>query len=188
MKQFNRYGWLVMFALVPVAAFAADERLTVTQDSKSMEQTIARYLTATHKRVIGEKTRPNATNDVYLSIIIRGDNEATPNYQFIIDTFPSYTANDGKVLARAVKIDLFTNVMVPAEKRDAALRILNDYTRKSWFCAGFIDVNGDLVLTWTLDVLADGLPTENVHDMLYRLQSLWRELAPKLAPLVKPTL
>ena len=188
MKRFYGCSWLLVIALLPVAVFAVDERLTVTQDAKSMEQTIARYLTATHNRVVGEKSRPNNTNDVYLSIIIRGDSDAMPNYQFIIDTYPSYTANDGKVLARAIKIDLFTNVMVPPDKRDAALRILNDFTRKSWFCATFIDVNGDLVLTWTLDVLADGLPTESVHDMLFRLQSLWRELAPKLAPLVKPTL
>jgi Mn-containing catalase len=53
------------------------------------------------------------------------------------------------------------------------------------FSAAYIDNDGEIIIDWTLNVLADGLHAEYVYDVLARANKLWRELWPVVSDELK---
>jgi hypothetical protein len=45
-----------------------------------------------------------------------------------------------------------------------------------------IDTDGEIVCSWILNILSDGLPVERVCDSVARLQNTWEVLDPLVAP------
>ncbi|MCX5790597.1 MAG: YbjN domain-containing protein [Elusimicrobia bacterium] len=165
----------VVVCLVPfrgTAARAEDEQLTVTQDERSMEESIARYLRARHSLIVTEKVAEG--EDLYLVVPMKGD--PMPKFGINIDTQCTNRGADGKVIERAVRVLTLTGVKVPAEKQDTVLRIINDFNRRRNFSAVYIDTDREVVLDWTLNVLSVGLPIEYVYDSLARENKSWHEL------------
>jgi hypothetical protein len=171
---------VLCLALLGAAAWADDARLTVTQDESSMEQVIERYLTANHSLTVNEKLA--AGDDLMLELPWKGD--PMPGYRMVIDTQSLNRDSSGQVIERGVRLQVFTGVRVPEEKRSSALRVINDFNRDKVFSAVYLDNANQVMLDWTLNVLAEGLPTECVYDAVVREQKLWRELYSLLSPLL----
>jgi Putative bacterial sensory transduction regulator len=152
---------------------AQDNRLVVVQDESSMEQTIERYLKANHQLIINEK---RDGDDLWLDLPMKGD--PMPAYHITIDTQSLNKDAAGKILERGVRIQALTGVKVPEARRGAVLRVLNDFNRDKVFAAVYVDNDDELMLDWTLNVMADGLATEYVYDAVSREEKLWRELYP----------
>ncbi len=163
-----------------VAAWADDRKLTLTQDESSMEQTIERYLQANHDLKIKEKVGDD--DDLWLELLWEGD--PMPDYRMVIDTQPLNKDGSGRVVERGVRLQVYTGVRVPEEKRSSALRVINDFNRAKVFSAVYLDTDNEVVLDWTLNVLSEGLPTECVYDVVVREEKLWRELYPLISPLL----
>jgi hypothetical protein len=162
-------------------AVAQNEQLTVTQDESSMERVIEAYLKAKHNLVINEKfIKPD---DLWLELPFDGN--PMPKYRYAIDTQPLNKTDDGKVTERGVRIQLFTGITVPEAKRPALLGVINDFNRGKVFSATYLDTDGEIVLDWTLNVMAPGLATEYVFDVLAREDKLWRELWPLASAALK---
>jgi hypothetical protein len=116
----------------------------------------------------------NGADDLWLDIPMKGDPMRA--YRIAVDTQSLNKDDNGVVIERGVRVTLFTDVHVPDEKLGAALRVLNDLNRKKVFSAAYVDTDGEVVLDWTLNVMAQGLHTEYVFDALARLDKLWREV------------
>ncbi len=106
-----------------------------------------------------------------------------PDYRMVIDTQPLNKDGSGRVVERGVRLQVYTGVRVPEEKRSSALRVINDFNRAKVFSAVYLDTDNEVVLDWTLNVLSEGLPTECVYDVVVREEKLWRELYPLISPL-----
>ncbi|HTX64224.1 MAG TPA: YbjN domain-containing protein [Opitutaceae bacterium] len=152
---------------------AQDDQLVVVQDESSMEQTIERYLKANHQLVITEK---HDGDDLWLELPMKGG--PMPGYRITIDTQSLNKDPSGRVLERGVRLQALTGIKVPEARRGAVLRLLNDFNRDKVFSAVYLDNDEEIVLDWTLNVLAPGLATEYVYDAVYREDKLWRELYP----------
>lgn len=172
-------GCLLRFGSGP--AVAQDEQLTVTQDESSMERVIESYLKTKHKLVINEKFI--TPDDLWLELPFDGN--PMPKYRYAIDTQSLNKSNDGTITERGVRIMLFTAVTVPEDKRPAVMGIINDFNRRKVFSATYLDNDGQVVLDWTLNVMAQGLATEYVFDVLAREDKLWRELWPLVSDAIK---
>jgi hypothetical protein len=171
---------LILLLAAAVAAYSKDDRLTVTQDESSMEQTIERYLKTTHELFIDEKT--GEKDDLFLELGFKGD-DPMPPFRIVIDTQPLNKDKDNnKVIERGISIDLYTDVRVPKEKLPKALEVINDWNRQKYFSSVYVDTDGEVVFSWTLNVLEQGLATENVFDALARVQNNWQGLYPVLSP------
>jgi hypothetical protein len=154
-------------------ARAQDEMLTVVQDESSMEQTIERYLKATQQMVVNEK---RSGDDMWLELPMKG--EPMPSYRLTIDTQSLNKNNKGRVIERGVRIQALTGIKVPDARRAAVLRVLNNFNRDKVFSAVYVDTDGEVMLDWTLNVMAPGLHVEYVYDVVVREDKLWRELYP----------
>jgi hypothetical protein len=102
-----------------------------------------------------------------------------------VDSQPLNRDEDtGKVIERGLVVNLFTGVMVPESKFEDAIRVINELNRRKVFASVYIDTDGEIVLSWTLNVLEQGLATEYVYDAIVRLvqnwDALWKELEPVL--------
>jgi hypothetical protein len=171
---------VALLGLLGAVAWADDARLTVTQDESSMEQAIERYLKTNHDMIINEKTFD--PDDLWLELPWRGD--PMPKYRMTIDTQMLNKDSEGRVIERGVRVQGQTAVFVPEVRRDAVLRVINDFNRRKVFSAIYLDNDGQIMLDWTLNVLSEGLPTECVYDVLAREGRLWQELYPLLSPLL----
>jgi hypothetical protein len=181
MKQTLRVLPMIAVLLtVANVARAEDDRLTVTQDESSMELTIQRYLQTRHNLVVDSKILKDSKDDIYLELLFAG--KPMPKYRIYID---SQSLNRDKLssrtIERGVQINLFTNVKVPRERRVAVLEAINDFNRRKAFAAVYVDADGEINCGWMLNVLEQGLATENVFDAVSRLDTLWRELYPEVA-------
>jgi Putative bacterial sensory transduction regulator len=159
---------------IPTAR-AQDNKLTVVQDESSMEQIIERYLKANHQMTVNEKVKGD---DLWLELPMKG--ETTPPYRFLVDTQPlNKDSATGRVIERGVRIQTLTGIKVSATRRDAVIRVINDFNRDKVFAAAYVDSDTEIMLDWTLNVLEPaGLDTEYVYDVLAREAKLWRELYP----------
>jgi hypothetical protein len=154
-------------------ARAQDDQLTVVQDESSMEQTIERYLKATYQMTVSEKVKGD---DLWLELPMKGD--PAPSYRLLIDTQALNKDRSGRVIERGVRIQALTGIKVPETRRTAVLRVLNNFNRDKVFAAVYVDTDGEVMLDWTLNVMAPGLHTEYVYDVIVRENKLWRELYP----------
>jgi hypothetical protein len=158
---------------------AENEKLTVVQDESSQERIIEAYLTKVHGLVFEEKWGKEP-NDLYLELPFKGD--PMPKFRISVDTQPLNRDKDtNAVIERGVLINLYTGVNVPEGKQNAALAILNDFNRRKAFCSAYIDTDGEIVCSWILNILADGLPTEYVYDAVARVQNIWRAIYPVIS-------
>jgi hypothetical protein len=174
----KRFILLIMVAAAfgpwgAATARAQDDKLTVVQDENSMERTIERYLKANHKLTVNEKLNGD---DLWLELPMKGD--PMPAYRVLIDTQPMNKDDAGRVIERGVRIQLLTGIKVTADRRVAVLEVLNNFNRGKVFAAVYVDTDGEVMLDWTLNVLAPGLDAEYVYDVLARENKLWRELYP----------
>jgi len=152
---------------------AQDDQLVVVQDESSMERRIESFLKANHQFVINEK---QDGDDLWLELPMKGD--PMPAYKITIDTQSLNKDSAGRIIERGVRIQALTGIKVPETRRGAVLRVLNDFNRDKVFAAVYIDNDDELMLDWTLNVMAPGLATEYVYDAVYREDKLWRELYP----------
>ena len=174
----NRLLFLIAAAAIlgPAAAstgHAQDDQLVVVQDESSMERTIERYLKASHQLAINEK---RDGDDLWLELPMKGD--PMPGYRITIDTQSLNKDKAGRILERGVRVQALTGIKVPEERRAAVLRVLNDFNRDKVFAAVYIDNDEEIILDWTLNVMAPGLATEYVYDAIVREDKLWRDLYP----------
>ena len=165
-------GALLLVATI-AGAVADNEQLVVTQDESSMERVIEANLKDAHQLIINEKLNGD---DLWLELPFKGD--PMPAYKTDIDTQPLNKTDDGRVTERGVRIQLFTTIKVPGDKQAELLRVINDFNRRKVMSATYIDDSGEIVLDWTLNVMAQGLATEYVFDVIARQDKLWRELWP----------
>ena len=165
---------LSFFAVLLVGvtdARAADNVLVVTQDESSMERVIEGNLTTVHKLTVNEKFA--TTDDLYLVLPMTGD--PMPAYHINIDTQAANREDaTHQIIERAILVQLCTSVKVAPEHRAAVLEVLNDLNRKKIFSAAYIDTDGEIIIGWNLNVMADGLPIEYVYDVVARLDKLWK--------------
>jgi hypothetical protein len=174
----NRFILLIMVAAAfgpwsAVTARAQGEKLTVVQDESSMERIIEQHLKANHQMIVNEKVKGD---DLWLELPMKGD--PTPAYHFLVDTQPLNKDDAGQVIERGVRIQLLTGIKVPETRRAAVLRVINDFNRDKVFAAVYVDSDEEIMLDWTLNVMAPGLDPEYVYDVLMRESKLWRELFP----------
>ncbi len=169
---------------VAVVGWCDDSQLTVVQDESSMEQSIARYLRHAHHLVVEEKTQAQDKGDVYLEVPPK--DELSSKLRMTIDTQPLNRDKDNKVTERGILISLFTGVSVKKEEVAKVQTAINDFTRRRMFSSIFIDSDGELVCTWSLNVLSQGLPTEYVFDALARVANAWKMLYPELVAAAPP--
>jgi thioredoxin-related protein len=163
-------------APAPAPADAAP-RLVVCQDESSMERAIERYLVDKHKMAVEEKFYKGDTSDLYLNLPCTGN--PMPNYRINIDTHSDNRDDKtNQVIERAVQIDLFTAVKVTAPQRAAVMEVVNTWNKKKGFASVYVDDDGEVVCSWTLNVLPEGLHPEYVYDALARMQSNWKGLYP----------
>ncbi len=164
---------IVVFAvLLRVAdARAAGDNLVVTQDESSMERLIESNLITMHKLTVNEKFA--SADDLYLDLPMKGD--AMPAYHITIDTEASHH-NDltHLITARAILLELHTNMKVPPQHRAAVLELLNNLNREKVFASAYIDSNTEIIFGWNLDVMSDGLPIEYVSDAVTQEDKLWK--------------
>lgn len=169
-------AWVVL-AAAAIGARCEDDRLTVVQDESSMERTIESYLKSTHEMMIEEKTE--AADDLYLELPFKGD--PMPRFRIVIDTQSLNRDKDtNRVIERGILINLYTDVRIRTEDMARAQAAINEGNREKAFSSIFVDVDGEVVCCWVLNVLPEGLPTEYVYDAVYRVGSNWRDLYPKL--------
>jgi len=163
---------------------ADDDRLVVVQDESSMERVIEANLKEKHQLTVNEKfAKPD---DLYLDLPMKGDAvSGMPAFRIMIDTQPSNNNDNGQVMERGVLIQLFTGIKVPADKWEPVMRVINNFNRGKIFSSTYIDQDTEIVLNWQLNVLAEGLPTENVYDCVAREDKLWRELYPDVMAALK---
>jgi hypothetical protein len=181
-KSICLVGLLGSLAMGPTArALADNENLVVTQDESSMERVIEQYLKDAHDLKCTEKFEDD--DDLWLDYPITGT--PMPAYTIAIDTQSVNTGKDGKVAERAVRLNVYTAVKVPDEKRAAVFEVFNDFVRKQCFCAPYVDTDGEIVLDWTLNVMAQGLPADYVHDAMVRLSNLWEHMWPPVSEALK---
>jgi len=167
--------------LVSATGFCANDQLTVVQDESSMERTIEAYLKGEHDLVVQEVMLEE--DDLALSLPYDGD--PMPDFRVTVDSQPlNRDEHTGKVIERGLVVNLFTGVMVPESKFEDAIRVINELNRRKVFASVYIDTDGEIVLSWTLNVLEQGLATEYVYDAIVRLvqnwDALWKELEPVL--------
>lgn len=168
---------LLLGALLP--AHCDNDMLSVVQDESSMERIIKAYLVDTHKLVVDEKTSKDDANDMYLELPFKGD--PMPKFRMTVDSQPLNRDKDSnKVIERGVLLNLYTNIKVPDGKRIGALGVINDYNRRKAFCSVYIDSDGEVICSWILNVLEQGLATEYVYDAVARLQNIWKAVYPDL--------
>ncbi len=167
--------------LTSPGARAQSDRLTVVQDESSMERQIEQFLKTKHHLVINEKFE-NA-DDLYLDLPFNGN--PMPAFHVWIDTQSLNKDDAGRVTERGVRIQLFTGIKVPSHRLAAVLSIINDFNRRKVFSATYLDTDGEIVIDWTLNVMAPGLDCEYVYDVLARQDKLWRELYPEVAAALK---
>jgi hypothetical protein len=162
-----------------VVAYCDNDMLAVVQDESSMERTIKAYLVDVHKLIVDEKISKDDANDMYLELPFKGD--PMPKFRMTIDSQSLNTDNDTKkVIERGVLFNLYTNIKVPEAKRAGALQVINDYNRRKAFCSVYIDTDGEVICSWILNVLEQGLATEYVYDTVARLQNIWKAVYPDL--------
>jgi len=159
------------------SARADGNMLTVTQDESSMERVIEQYLKDAHQITLTEKTLEN--NDLVLIDEEKGD--PMPGYRIMIDTESVAKPADGKVTERAVTVQLYTGVKVPADKRADVLQAINEFTSKNWFFAAYVDQDDEIALQWSVNVMSQGLHAEYVYDGLVRVNKNWQNLWPSVA-------
>ena len=169
----------VLLLAAATTARCDNDMLTVVQDESSMERIIKAYLVDTHKLIVEEKTSKDDANDLYLDVPFKGD--PMPKFRISIDSQSLNTDKDThKIIERGVLLNLYTNIKVPAEKRTAALGVINDYNRRKAFCSAYIDNDGEVICSWILNVMEQGLATEYVYDAVVRLQNIWKAMYPDL--------
>jgi hypothetical protein len=156
-----------------IPARAQDTQLTVVQDESSMEKLIGQFLRTTHQLVVNEKSNGD---DLWLDLPMKG--EPMPAYRITIDTQSLNKDKSGRITERGVRIQALTGIKVPEARRGAVLRVLNDFNRDKVFAAVYVDNDDEIMLDWTLNVMAPGLDAEYVYDAVYREDKLWRELYP----------
>ena len=64
-------------------------------------------------------------------------------------------------------MNLYTGVIVPTNQR-AAVWSVNDYNRRKAFCSVYIDTDGEIICSWIINVLSEGLPTEATFTTRWR--------------------
>ena len=158
-----------------------NERLAVVQDESSMERIVEHYLVDNHQLVVNEKTAENDAQDMYLELPFAAAG-AVPAFRLAIDSQPLNTdPNTHQVIERGLLFNLYTGIVVPADKRAAALAVVNDWNKVKAFACVYIDTDGEVICSWIINVLADGLPTEYAYDAVARMDNIWKGLHPKLA-------
>lgn len=152
-------------------------QLTVTQDESSMERIIESCLKTRHNLTVNEKfLKPD---DLYLELPFKGG--PMPKYRYTLDTQTLNKDDAGKTTERGIRVTLFTSLKImPAHYYDA-LRIINDFNRRKVFSAVYVDTDNEVILDWTLNVMAEGLDPEYTFDVLARLDKLWRGLYPEVS-------
>ena len=163
------------------AARAEGARLVLTQDESSMERVIEAYLKTAHDMVVTEK---QDKDDLILKLPMKGD--PMPGFTISIDTQHLNADDAKKVIERGVLFELTTTITVPQERRSAVLEVLNDVNRRKAFCTVYIDSDGEVVLSWILNVMSDGLDPEYVFDVVARIDKLWRGMFPDVAKALEP--
>ncbi|MCE5240558.1 YbjN domain-containing protein [bacterium] len=156
--------------------WADGDVLTVTQDESSMERVIEQYLKEAHQLTAREKVLEN--DDLVLVYDMKGD--PAPNYAITVDTQSVHKTESGRVVERAVTAQVFTGIKVPAEKSAAVMKAINEASRDSWFFAGYIDDDGEVVIQWNVNVMSQGLHAEYVFDMVARMDKSWAKLWPMI--------
>jgi hypothetical protein len=130
--------------------------------------------------IVTEKAKGD---DLWLELPMKG--ETTPAFILFIDTQPLNKNDAGQVVERGIIIQAQTRIKVPADRQTAVKRIINDFNRNKAFAAAYVDSDGEIVLSWILNVLDPaGLDAEYVYDVVAREDMLWRQLY----PLVKPAM
>ncbi|MBU0609720.1 MAG: YbjN domain-containing protein [Armatimonadetes bacterium] len=142
-----------------------------------MERVIKQYLKDAHQLTAQEEVLED--NDLVLLYKFTGG--AIPGFTITVDTQAVNEDDDGTVRERAVTAQIFTGVKVPDEKTAAVLEVMSRFARDSWFFSGYIDEDSEVALQWNVNVMAQGLHTEYVYDMLARLCKTWEKLSPLLA-------
>lgn len=171
----------VVSVLVPVVGFCANDRLTVVQDESSMERVIEDYLKSEHDLIVEEKMLEG--DDLALVLPYQGD--PMPDFRLSVDSQPLNRDEDsGMVTERGLVLNIYTGVTVPEEKFEPAIRVINDLNRRKVFASVYIDTDGEIVLSWTLNVLEQGLATEYVYDAIVRLVQNWATLYKDLSPVL----
>lgn len=171
----------VVSVLVSVAGFCANDRLTVVQDESSMERAIGEYLQGEHKLIVEEKMLEGDD----LALVLPYDGDPMPDFSLSVDSQPmNRDEESGKVIERGLVLNVYTGVMVPGEKFEPAIRVINDLNRRKVFASVYIDTDGEIVLSWTLNVLEQGLATEYVYDAIVRMVQNWVTLYRELAPVL----
>ena len=144
-----------------------------------MERIIKAYLVDVHKLIVEEKHGKEA-DDLYLELPFKGD--PMPKFRMTLDSQPLNRAKDtDKVIERGVLLNLYTSITVPEEKRAGALGVINDFNRRKAFCSVYIDTDGEVICSWIVNVLEQGLATEYVYDAVARLQNIWKAVYPDLS-------
>ena len=165
-----------LFSVGLTRARADDDMLVVTQDESSMERVIEANLKTKHDLKITEKF--DKADDLWLELPFTAD--PMPKYRYAVDTQSLNKKDDGEIVERGVRVQLFTSVKIAADRQPEVLRIINDFNRRKVFSAMYIDTDGEIVLDWTLNVMAQGMHVEYVYDVIAREDKLWRELYPQL--------
>lgn len=179
----QRAGSVVLFVcvgllLVSTVGFCANDRLTVVQDESSMERAIEAYLESEHKLIVHERMFDG--DDLALVLPYEGD--PMPDFWVSVDSQPLNRDEDsGKVTERGLVLNVYTSVLVPEEKFEPAIRVINDLNRRKVFASVYIDTDGEIVLSWTLNVLEQGLATEYVYDAIVRMVENWATLYKELS-------
>ncbi len=157
--------------------------LTSAQDESSQEKILEQYLTSKHNLVLTESHVSNDPNDLYLNMSMKGD--PMPSYRITIDTQVLNRDKSGRIIERGIRIQAMTGVKVTDAQRPAVMRVINDFNRDKVFAASYVDSDGEVMMDWTLNIMASGLDPEYVYDVLTREDRLWRELYPRVAEVLK---
>jgi len=174
-------AWLL---LVSVAGQCGNEQLTVVQDESSMERIIEHYLVDNHKLIVNAKTAQDDANDLYLELPFDAS-DPVPEFRLTIDSQPLNRDANDQIIERGLLFNLYTAVKVPEDKRAAAMVVLNDWNRRKAFASVYIDTDGEVVCSWIINVLAQGLPTEYTYDVVARLVKIWQGVYPAVAAAIK---
>lgn len=167
---------------MPAPLVLGAPRLSVVQDEASLERRIGEYLTQKGYKVQYQ----SKGDDVWVRLDMSREN--MPNYHVIIDTTSSGRAPGSTgVTERVILLRLYSGLHVSAQRRPAVLAVLNQHHTKLW--AGTFVINeedGEIEGQWALNITSPEatLHPETVFDAWYRLCMSWKDLFPKIAPIL----
>ncbi|MCE5215498.1 YbjN domain-containing protein [bacterium] len=167
-------------ALPQFGAQAADDMLTVAQDNRTTEETLARYFKAAYEVSLTVVEG----DDKDLTLLAREKAENVPEYLMMLKSAASATDKDGKITERAVVLAVLSQMKVPADRRPQVLEAMNKLNNTSDFCRLYIDNDDEVSMRWELNILKTGLPTDVVVDTYLRMCKAWTSAQPVLAKIL----